>query len=276
MISRRHLPTWTTSGTSAPTGTLSRTNSPLVSVSAEAIGLARDRRVAAIAGGPGGDGIERRVGDVDQDVVERHPPGRVEHLAPQGGLLSAPGSAAACSRPRRSWSAGTADSRRVPLRESPPRPPEAPAADERRRGHSRSGRAPRCRRPAGPRAAVRLPDRRVRTGQHEHGSQNRRFHCCSGSGLRNCNHDGPHAVNLRRAMGLLHHQPARPGLGLAQGSTHKLNTTKAGCNSAPAKPVARSLPPALPAAAAAQRDPPWTHRASRRSPAGGVGRRLDF
>src|SRR5687768_10595581 len=36
---RRHLPTWTTRGTSAPTGTLSRTDSPLVSVSALVIGL---------------------------------------------------------------------------------------------------------------------------------------------------------------------------------------------------------------------------------------------
>jgi hypothetical protein len=39
VICRRHFPIWMTSGTPLPTGTLSRTKSPLVSVSAEAMGL---------------------------------------------------------------------------------------------------------------------------------------------------------------------------------------------------------------------------------------------
>ena len=86
---RRHLPTCMTSGMLVPDGTPVRWNAPVASVSAGGDGMTRDLRAALVAGDALGNGVERRVRNVDGDVVERDLAGRVVHL-PESDVVAVP------------------------------------------------------------------------------------------------------------------------------------------------------------------------------------------
>ena len=80
MILRRHLPIWMTSGMFVPDGAFMILNLPSAPDQRGRDRRAGDRRVAPVARRAPGNRAERRVGHVEQHVVERLLAGRVEHL----------------------------------------------------------------------------------------------------------------------------------------------------------------------------------------------------